>query len=254
MSERAQEFVRRVFGGTDPIDRRIQWGRAEDDSAPADYVVVGVSRDVKRLDVFNEMAWKSEPEIFIPYAQAPAVLARAVEIFVRVAGDPAAIEPALPQEVARLDPALPIYRLRITREWLADQVNRPRFRAQAMGFSALLALVLTGVGLYGVLMQIVMQRRREIGVRIALGATAVRICAHMLHEAVAPTALGIAVGAAGATTALQLMRAFLVGVSPLGPALIGLAAGALVVIALAATAIPAARAARINPIDAIRVE
>jgi ABC-type antimicrobial peptide transport system permease subunit len=103
-------------------------------------------------------------------------------------------------------------------------------------------------------MQIVVQRRREIGVRIALGATPTGICRHLLHQALGPTALGIAAGAAGATTALQLMRAFLVGVSPLGPAVIGLSAAALVVIALAATAIPAARAARINPIDALRIE
>lgn len=248
-----EELARRLFQGEDPLNQRIRWGNPTAPNAK-EYEIIGIVSNKKRLDIFNEMAWKTEPEIFIPYSQAPVNLARFLEVFVRTPSSLEQVGPAIRAEVQRLDSSLPVYRLHTMREWLSDQVKRPRFRAQLIGAFAVLTILLTGVGLYAVITQLVLMRSREIGLRLALGATPWQIARSILRRGTILTILGIAIGLIGATSALRLLRSFLFGLDTLGVEGFLAATVILTLIALAATALPAIRAARISPAESLRLE
>ena len=173
---------------------------------------------------------------------------------VRSAIAPASLEPALRGTVASLDKQLPIYDLRTADDLLARGVVGPRFQMLLLGSFAGIALLLTAIGLYGVLASSVVTRTREMGVRMALGATRQQVIAIVLTRAMRLLLLSLSIGVAGAFAGNQLLSAMLYGVAPHNPLLIATACVVLTITAATAACLPARRAASIDPIRALRAE
>ena len=239
INERA---ARRFFPAEDPIGKRVAVGQGGfGDGAE----VIGVVGDVR----FGTADAPPIPDVFISYAQAPR---NAGIIFVRAATDPAALVPAVRREIAALDPTLPIYDVRPLRARVGDATARTRFGAALLAVFAALALLLSGLGIYGVLAFAVAQRTREIGIRIALGATRARVLRMVVRQGLALTAAGLLVGAVAALAATRLLASLLYEVAPSDPATYAAIALVLGAVAMLAVAVPALRATRVDPLVALR--
>jgi predicted permease len=235
----------RIFPGQDPVGRRLRLVNPEQGNEWR--TIVGVVGDVQ----YRDPAVPLQPTIYTPFAQTPFMWLYAV---VRTAGDPQSVMRAIPTAVSSADPALTAANVRPMAEIVASAVAEPRLNMQLVAGFAALALVLAAVGIYGVIAYSVAQRTQEIGIRMALGAAASDVLRLVLREGLVLAATGVAVGLVGSMFLTRLMRSLLFGVSEKDP--IAFASGALllVVVALLASYIPAARALRVNPITALRVE
>jgi putative ABC transport system permease protein len=161
---------------------------------------------------------------------------------------------ALRRMVGQIDPTLPLSEVSSMRQFLNEQAfSKPGFRAALLGMFAALALLMAAIGLYGVLSQLVTQRRREVGVRMALGASPRDVVGMVVRHSLLLTAIGVAVGAVMAMAGLRLLRSFLL-TGPGRPLVFLGVAALMLAIALAAGAVPAWRAARIDPALALREE
>ena len=180
--------------------------------------------------------------------------ARTLDLVVRSASDPAPLGESLRREVQAVDPNLPVFGIRTFSSVVSTSLTPHRFSAQLMGAFAVLALLLAAVGIYGVLAYFVGQRVREIGVRMALGASASEVVRLVLLQGMYPLLAGTAVGLAGSFACSRLLAQLLYGVSTSDP-LVYLAVPAfLLVTALVASYIPARRASRIDPLVALRCD
>jgi predicted lysophospholipase L1 biosynthesis ABC-type transport system permease subunit len=196
------------------------------------------------------------PEIFIPFAQKTwpwltwfTVVARAEPEL-----EPAAIFEPLRQALRDTDPDLPPEGLRTVPQAFAESTARRTFAMTLVSGFGLLALVLSVVGLYGLISYSVAREQREIGVRIALGAGSAKVARRVLGRSLTLTALGAGAGLAGAAVLSRLVESLLYGVSPVDATTYALAACAMIAVSLAATAVPAWRAARTDPMEPIRTE
>jgi len=242
-----ESFSRTVFPGEDPIGRRIRIGVRTADGDPEVFEIVGVVGDVHHGTLGRAM----EPELYVPAAQHTwgwGVLA------VRTATDPAATAAAVRRAVSGLDPELAVIATSTMRERLAASLAAPRFVASLLSVFAAVAAALAGIGLYGVLATMVVQRAGEIGVRMALGARLADVLRLVVGEAARMAGVGIAIGLVVSALLTRLMAALLFGVGPRDPVTFALVAVALFAIALAAAALPAWQAARIDPASALRHE
>jgi putative ABC transport system permease protein len=251
-----EDLVRRYWPGARPADvlgRRIKLGDAADQTEPW-LTVVGVAADVKHAGLASE----TRPELYVPFAQYPEwalrVAGRGMAFVVRSAADPATVVRGVRQEVAALDPTLPLSNVRPLDELVADSVAEPRFRTVLLAAFALLAVALAAVGVYGVISYAVAQRTRELGVRMALGAGRGQLLRLVLGEGLGLAAWGVAAGVLAALAATRAMRGLLYATSPTDP--LTFAAVSLLVLAVAAAAayLPARRAARVDPMVALRAE
>jgi putative ABC transport system permease protein len=243
-------FVRRFLPGgpTTALGRRLSFGlRSAQGVEPALREIVGVIGDVKHLG-FDRAA---DPAVYVPFAQQPIPL---VSLAVRTAGDPAALGPALQRAVWAQDPDQAVAYLMPLAELAAESLALRRLSALLAGTFALVALGLAALGAYGVVAQVVGQGAREIGVRLALGATGTAVIGGVLREALSAAAAGAAAGLATAVVVGLLLRSLLVGVAPLDPLTLVLAASALVGVAGIAAWLPARRAASIDPALVLRQE
>jgi predicted permease len=210
--------------------------------------IVGLVKDAKYSQVKQPMP----PTFFLPYRQYPRF--GSLTFYVRAAGDPRAIEHAIPGVVRHLDPTLPIEQLRTVPEQVRSNVFLDRLLGSLAFAFAALATLLAAVGLYGVLAYSVAQRTREIGVRMALGADAGRIGRMVLRQVGVMTIVGAPIGIAGAIALGRGARSILFGLEGTDPIAIGAAACILAIVALAAGYLPAYRASRVDPVKAIRYE
>jgi putative ABC transport system permease protein len=209
--------------------------------------IVGVVKHIKERPDEPE----AQPHIYVPLAQNTWSLATLV---VQPAGGLAeGIAPAVRAAVARVEPDRPLV-FRTLTTIHTQATSRPRFRAVLVGVFALLALTLALVGVFGVLAYSVQQRTREFGVRIALGASAGDVLRIVLTSAARVIGAGAIIGLALAGLLAQSIAAFLFGVAPVDPLTFGLAVGVLGITAAVASAVPALRAARIDPVVAFRSE
>jgi ABC-type antimicrobial peptide transport system permease subunit len=190
-------------------------------------------------------------EIYVPITQNPWFSA---SLALRAAGDPLALAAALKAAVAKVDKDLAVTQIRTMDEIAADSVARPRFRAQLLGGLALLALLLSAVGVFGVLAFAVAQRKREFGIRMAMGAQIADVLSLVLGRGLKIALAGVAAGLLGTALMARSMATLLFGVQPLDPATFASTAALLALVALAAAAIPAWRAARVDPAIALRDE
>jgi len=215
---------------------------------PLDTEIVGVVENAKYSEVKGEIP----PQFFRPYRQDTQV--GSMNFYARTSLDPQQLVSEIPGVVARLDPRLPVDGLRTMPQQVRENVFVDRMLTTLATAFALLATLLASVGLYGVLAYTVAQRTREIGVRMALGADASRVRGMVLRQVALMTGVGGVIGLGAAVALGRAAQSLLYRLSPWEPTVVGGALAALALVALAAGFIPAQRAARIDPIRALRYE
>lgn len=235
-----QAFADRFFKGQDPLGRRIYRGG---DTA----VVVGLAANGKYIQITEA----SRPLIWRPLSQN---WRGRLHLFARTSGDPKALTETLRAEFASVDPSLPFLDPRTMTEQMLPSTIAQRIGARMLGLFGTLALILSALGIYGVVAYSVSQRTREMGIRLALGAARDRVVKLVLFQSVRWALLGLLAGAGLAFGAGTLLRSQLLGVPAGDPVTYLVIATLLMGVALAASAIPALRAARIDPIKALRTE
>ena len=246
-----RELARRHFPGTSPIGQHLRTGfDFSNGASPRE--IIGVVEDVKQTSLDGE----TNPAAYVPVAQMPypfmSIVARAKCGNGRTQCDPAAILPAMRRELARLDPTLALADVRPLSSVFADSIARQRFSMAVLGVFAALALLLALVGLYGVIALSVGQRRREIGVRMALGAQPRDVLSLVLGEGLRVTLLGVAIGLAGAFALTRVLRSLLFDVSTTDPRFFAGAAILVAIVSLVATYVPARRALGVDATSALR--
>jgi ABC-type antimicrobial peptide transport system permease subunit len=175
-------------------------------------------------------------------------------IVVRTSGDPLALSLPVQKQVAALDPALPVDEIFTLQQILGNSTASQSFSATLVLAFAVLSLLLAAIGLYGVLSYLVTQRVTEIGIRIALGAQRSEVLRIVLLDGLRPVVVGLLIGLAGGAAAGTLIRSVLYGTSPLDPVVFTAMVGTLLLTAIAACVLPAVRASRIEPMEALRIE
>jgi ABC-type antimicrobial peptide transport system permease subunit len=217
--------------------------------------VIGVAADVRS----RGPALAADPEFYLPIAQAPAVpvgaawdwVQRTMYVVARTPGDPATLAAGLGRALRQVDPALPLFNVRTMEQRLEASTATSRFNTLLLTTLGLIGLVLSAIGIYGVIAYFVSQRTREIGVRLALGASPADVKRLVIGQALRPVAIGLVAGVAGALAATRLLAAQLYGVGPRDPATIALVCGGFVLVAVLASWIPARRAASVDPTRAL---
>jgi putative ABC transport system permease protein len=242
----SQETARRFFAGEDPIGKRLRFGWKQDGQELAGEIV-GIVGDVRQRSLTTGLT----PHVYAAFDQWPL---DEITVVMRTSGDPAAPLRAAQATVARLDRDLPVYDA-FTLETMIDRsLGQPRFYVTLLTVFATLAVVLAVVGIYGIIAYTVQQRTREIGIRMALGASAERVVAMVVRHGLVLAAAGLLLGSVGAYAVSRVLRSLLFGVSVRDPfTFIGVAA-LLGVVALLASWIPARRAARVDPLSAMRAD
>jgi len=210
--------------------------------------VVGVIAEMKVAGMVDGAGSQRAGAYYFPYRQLPR---RGMGLAVRTAGDPRLLHDAVRRAVAQVDPELPLYNIRTMDERTDEILSDRRTPTLLAGGFAVVALFLAGIGIYGVLAYQVSQRRREIGVRMALGAGAPRIFRLVIGEGAAIVGVGTALGLAGAFFLRRALETQLYGVSAMDATVVALVGGLLLVVALLACIIPARRAARTDPTAAL---
>jgi putative ABC transport system permease protein len=237
-------LVRQAFGDGDPIGRQIACGL---DTAKF-MTIVGVVGDVRSNDPSRPPA----PEIYMPFEQHP-LTATSLAIVARTAGDPMATANAFREIIRALNGDVPV-RASTMNDALSISVATPRFRTLLIGAFAALALILAIAGVYGVMAYTVSRRTAEIGVRMAMGAASADILRLVMRQGLRLAITGIAIGCAMAYGMAQLLRGMLFAVAPADPLVFILVPLALAATAAAATAVPALRASRVDPMAALRAD
>jgi putative ABC transport system permease protein len=246
-----RELARRHFPGMNAIGQHIRAG-FDFSSGRTPREIIGVVDNVKQTSLDAEPV----PAAYVPVSQMPypfmSVVVRAA--CAKTAGecDATATLRAVRRELASIDASLALASVRPLDAVFADSIARQRFSMAVLGVFAVLALVLALVGLYGVIALSVGQRRREIGVRMALGAQSRDVLALVLGEGLSVTLIGVLIGVVGALALTGVLRSLLFDVSATDPRFFGAAAVLVAVVALAATYIPARRALRVDPTAALR--
>jgi putative ABC transport system permease protein len=245
-----QEFVKRYFPNENPIGKRIELGWEQDTASTGGNMtlggeIVGVVGNVKRRGLSQEIF----PETYASYMQPTFPN---FSVVVRSTADPSTVMAAIRAQVRELDPDLPLSELRQLKELVSASVSRPRFYTTILGVFASIALILAAVGIYGVISYAVSLRTRELGIRIALGATGRQVSRLVLRQGVGLAVGGVLVGGAGAFWLTRLLSKLLFGVSATDPLTFAGVAALLTAIAAVASFVPARRAAKVDPLLAMR--
>jgi predicted permease len=234
------EAASRVFfGAEDPIGKRFGRGR----QGPATIEVVGLVENAKYLNV-KEAAL---PTVYFPFRGGSPMTVHA-----RTMGDPLLVLPIVQEEIRALDPALPLFQVQTMEARVDDSLRQERLVATLSAVLSLIGMLVAAIGLYGVINFTVVQRTREIGIRMALGAEPRRVLLMVLRRALMLVAIGVGVGLCAAVGSLRVIASVLYGVSPVDPVSLACAAILLAVVGVSAGLIPARRAARTDPWNALR--
>ena len=241
----SETMARRYFLNEDPIGRRLKHGGR---ALTNPYMeIIGVVGDVK----YQGLDGENEPVYYEASSQVPA---RPMWVLVRTHADAQSVISAVRKEIRELDPDVPVARVGTMAEALSESVSLPRFRALLMGIFAATALLLAAIGIYGVIAYSVTQRTQEIGVRMALGATAASVLRLVVGQGSRLALLGIALGLAGALGLSRVLKTMLFGVTSTDPLTFGAVIVILGTVTILASLIPAFRAARVDPVIALRHE
>ena len=256
-----EAFARTFWKGLDPVGRHLrpQFG----DQTPW-LTVIGVAKDVKQAGVDKPMG----TELYLLFEQLPRIFPEIpagrlgnllgdrgrMNVMLRSPLPAATLQASITKAVREADPSLPIIRLRDMEEVVRDTVRRPRMLMQLFAAFAGFALLLAAIGTYGVLSYVVTQQRREIGIRMALGAERGLVLRSVMGHGLKLTSVGLVVGLSGAQALTRLMEALLFGVRPSDPATLAGVAALIMAVAAAACLVPAVRATRVDPMVALRDE
>jgi putative ABC transport system permease protein len=239
-----ETMARRFWPGEDPLGKRIRFGGPND---PA-YTIVGIAGDVKHKGLADDEI----AAIYQPFTQKRFEWLRWMTIVIRTRVTPLSLIPDIRGRVAEVDPAQPLYDIITMERLMAESIARPRMSTYLFGLFALLALTLATVGLYGVMSNAVTQRVHEIGLRMALGAEVRDVLTLIIGKGLRLTLLGIVIGVAGALALTRVLNNLLFNVSPTDPFTFIAVIGLLVAVGTVACYVPARRAARVDPLAALR--
>lgn len=239
----SRQLAEHYFPGEVPLGKHLhmaaeEWG---------DYQVVGVVADTLYL-----VGQPAKPTMYFPVLNGGNY--RELSLAVRTASDPLAISIPIQKQIAALDPELPVYDVLTVDQIIGQSIGNQSLSATLVLAFALLSLVLASVGLYGVLSYLTTQRAREIGVRMALGAQREQVLRLMLGDGLRPALYGLVLGLAISAGAVRLIQSMLYGTRPLDAAIFAGVAAVLLVVAALACLVPAWRASRIDPMQALRTE
>jgi predicted permease len=239
----SQSLAARLWPGQDAIGRRVRINSTSAD----EMTVVGVVQDA----TFDVLGISGSRRAYLSLTQQSRGWQT---LIVRTRGPERAVAPRIRAIVTAADPLLPVFGVLTLEDAVANGHSPSRIAAGAAAISGVLALLIAAVGLYAVVTWSVAERTREIGLRLALGAARTRLMRHVMASGIRLTAYGIAVGLAGAAGLAQVMGGLLVGIQPFDPLSFGLVPLVLCAVAIAATYVPARRAARLDPMAALREE
>jgi putative ABC transport system permease protein len=243
-----EEWVKKFFPGQNVIGKHIKPSWGVGDEKPLMRTIIGVIGNVKN----RSLATPVTPEIYLSASQIPM---DSMSIVARTSvSNPAAITSAVRKELAEVDRNIPLVRVRVFDEYLARALARPRFNAILLSIFAGTALLLTAIGIYGVMAYSVSQRTNEIGIRIALGAGKNSIFRLVVGQAMTIVAISLVVGVVGAFAATRLLNSLLFGIGASDPATFIAIMLLVSVVAFLAAWLPARRATRVDPIVALRAE
>jgi predicted permease len=242
----SRDVVRRYWPNENPIGKRLKLGFADSKSPWLE--VIGVVGDVNYRGIPKNPT--PDPDLYFPLTETGDAFA----IALRTPGDPGQLQSAVRAELKRFAPGAPVFRVATGQELLANQLQTARFARTLMGLFAGVALLLAVIGIYGVTSFLVARRTREIGIRMALGATRSNIFTEVLLRTLAWTSIGLIVGVASALASARMLKSMLYGISAGNPlVLLGVAVLMLMCVMLA-TYLPARRATRVDPMIALRYE
>ncbi len=239
-----QTFARRYFGDSDPIGKRIALGM----STQTVREIVGIVGDVRHQAIATEVV----PNVYAPFLQYPRSFR--LTFVLATEASPESLATPVRQALAQVDPSLPVFDLRTFAEVVGDSISQPRFESALLSLFSFAALLLAAVGLYGLVSYSVSRRIPEIGLRMALGADASSVRNLVVGEGARLALLGSILGLAASIALRRFLSSLLFGVGASDPVTYGVATSALFLAALAAAYLPARRAMRVAPIEALRHE
>jgi putative ABC transport system permease protein len=239
-----ETLARKYFAGQDPIGRRLTIDMMDD---PVPSEIIGIVGDVKHLSLDSE----TRPMVYWPH---PELTYSGMTIVVRTTGDPLQLAAAAKNQIQAIDPNQPVSDIRTMNQWLSESVARARFNALLLGLFSVLALILASVGIFGVISYSVTQRTHEIGIRMALGASARDILRMVVGRGMLLALIGVGLGLVASFLLTRAMSSLLFNVSVTDPLTFILISLLLMVVTLVACYLPARRATRVDPMNALRYE
>jgi len=242
-----ETLARRYFPGKDAVGGRIRAGGFGPDDPWI--IVAGVVGDVK----YSGLGAAKAPTLYVPYEQQPWWDGQ-MYLLLRTAGDPSSLPGMVQKEVRGMDPGLPLANVRTGGQLLEGAFGRPRFHTVLITLFGLAALLLSAVGIYGVISYSAAQRRREIGLRLALGARPRDVIHLIVRQGLRLASIGVGLGCIGALALTGLLKSLLFGVSATDPLTFVLVALLLAAVAVLASYIPARRATLVDPTIVLRSE
>ena len=243
-----EEFARQYFPGEDPLGKSIKPGISTIEGEKTTYKeIVGVVGNIRN----QTLNTPPQPAYYLPQTQVPF---SGMTVVLKTTNDPHSVMPAATKEVAAMDPDIPLFGVKTMREYMAASVATPRFSTTLLSIFAAVALVLTLVGLYGVMSYSVAQRTNEIGIRLALGAQPRDVLLMIVKQGSRLIVVGLAIGLLGAYALTRWISSLLFGVTAKDPLTFAAAAVVLALVALLACYVPAWRATKVDPLEALRYE
>jgi putative ABC transport system permease protein len=240
-----EQLAARYWKAGDAIGKKIGFGGSDENVEFRE--IVGVIRSVKNINLQTP----GKGQVYLPHSQ---LTVSSMFVVVQANENPLAIIPSIRSQVSGLDSNLPIDRIRTMEQIVNDSVSRPRFQTWVLGFFAILSLVLAIIGIYGVTSYSVRQQTREIGIRMALGATQKNVTFQIVWYALKAALLGIVFGILGALALSKLLTSLVFRVRPGDPVIMMGTAVLMLIVAFLACYLPARRAAKVNPVIALRYE
>jgi len=249
-----ETLARIAFPGQNPIGKRIACCELDANGQPGFIEVVGVVGDVHAWGLDQNV----QPEFYLPMEQAPAAawdwIQRSMDLVARGFGDPNQLTNALRASVSKVDPGVPLYHVETLDQRIASSLQQSRFNTFLMSIFAVAALLLAAIGLYGVLSYLVAQRTHEIGIRMAVGAQTSDVLKLVIFHGLRLVAMGVFIGLVGTLLTSHVLSSLLFGIRATDSLTMFSVASLLIGISLLASYIPARRAAKIDPMVALRYE
>ncbi len=237
-----ETLARTQFPNEDPLGKQLL---IEEEKAPRE--IVAVVGDIKHIKLDAE----AKPEIYVPYLQ---LTLPSMALVVRTSSDPTQMFNAVRQKVLSLDPEQPVYNMKTMEQYISASIAQQRFSGTLIGVFALIAVILAVLGIYGVIAYSVSQRSRELGIRIALGATPGHILKLVVRNGMTQVLIGVTIGLAASLFLTKVISSLLYGVSATDPTIFVAIPALFIVVALTACYIPARRATKVDPLSVLKAE